>query len=136
MSDERIAQSKVRKGSVRDLLYVLFGHKKKMLAFMVLLFGVVAIKTLLQPSAYRSEAKLLLRIGRENVSLDPTATVGEVVGINRSYDWEVNSELEILKSREVAERVVDEMGASVLLHGSRTAPPDSDKALAAVEACR
>ncbi len=133
MSDERVAQSNVRKGSVRDLLYVIFGHKKKMLVFMVLLFGVVAIKTLVQPSTYRSEAKLLLRIGRENVSLDPTATVGEVVGINRSYDWEINSELEIIKSREIAERVVDEMGASVLLHGSGTATPDSNEALATVK---
>jgi len=133
MSDERIARSKVRKGSVRDLLYIVFGHKKKMLAFMVLLFGAVAVETLIQPCAYRSEAKLLLRVGRENVSLDPTATVGEVVGINRSYDWEVNSEMEILKSREIAERVVDELGAGLLLHGPRSAPPDSDEALAAVK---
>ncbi len=133
MSDERIAQGRAGKGSLRDLLYVIFGHKKKMLAFMVLLFGVVAVKTLIQPSTYRSEAKLLLRIGRENVSLDPTATVGEVVGINRSYDWEVNSELEILKSREIAERVVDEMGASALLQGSGAAPLDSNEAPAAAK---
>jgi capsular exopolysaccharide synthesis family protein len=130
MSDERIGQSKVRKGSVRDLLYVLFGHKKKMLAFMILLFGVVAIRTMLTPHVYRSEAKLLLRIGRENVSLDPTATIGEVVSINRSYDWEVNSEIEILKSREVAERVVDDVGASFFLHGPKAATPPPDKAAA------
>ena len=59
---------------------------------MVLLFGAVAVKTLLQSPIYRSEAKLLMRLGRETVNLDPTATVGEVVNINRSYDWEVNSE--------------------------------------------
>ncbi len=133
MSAEQTAPGKMRKGSVRDLLYVLFGHKKKMLAFMILLFGVIAIKTLTQPPTYRSDAKLLLRVGRENVSLDPTATIGEVVGINRSYDWEVNSELEILKSREIAERVVDELGTGLLLHGPKAAPPDSDKALAVVK---
>lgn len=122
MSVEQAAPAKMRKGSLRDLLYVLFGHKKKMLAFMALLFGAVAIKTLLQPSVYRSEAKLLMRLGRESVSLDPTATVGEIVSINRSYDWEVNSELEIIKSREVVEQVIDELGTSFFLHGGQAEP--------------
>jgi capsular exopolysaccharide synthesis family protein len=130
MSIEQTAPGKMRKGSLRDLLYVLFGHKKKMLAFMALLFGAVAIKTLLQPSVYRSEAKLLMRLGRESVSLDPTATVGEVVSINRSYDWEVNSELEIIKSREIAEQVIDELGTNFFLHGGQAELPTPETATA------
>ena len=66
-----------------------------MLAFMVLSFGVVAVLTILQAGTYRSEARLLIRLGRESVSLDPTATLGQIAQINRTYDWEVNSELEV-----------------------------------------
>lgn len=132
MSAEPIVPGTARKGTLRDLLYVLFGHKKKMLAFMALLFGAVVLKTFLQAPDYRSEAKLLVRLGRETVSLDPTATIGEIVNINRSYDWEINSELEILRSREIVERVVDDLGVDTILRGSRTPAPneDANKALA------
>lgn len=122
MKAEQTPQSRLLKGSLRDLLYVLFGHKRKVIAFMVLLFGVVALKTLLRPSTYRSEARLLLRLGRENVSLDPTATIGEIANINRSYDWEIRSELEILKSREIVEQVIDDLGADVFRRDSEKAP--------------
>jgi capsular exopolysaccharide synthesis family protein len=113
-SASSIEPGTVRERSLRDLLYVLFGHKKKALAFAILLFAMVAIATFLRPAVYRSEAKLLVRLGRESVSLDPTATIGEVAHINRTYDWEVNSELEILKNREIVEQVVDEIGPGTL----------------------
>jgi uncharacterized protein involved in exopolysaccharide biosynthesis/Mrp family chromosome partitioning ATPase len=114
--------SGLRTRSLRDLLYVLFGHKKKMIAFVVLLFGVVAVKTLLRQGAYRSEARLLLRPGRESVNLDPTATIGEIAQIQRSHDWEINSEIEILKSREIAERVVADMGVDLFERASGVTP--------------
>lgn len=117
---------RLQKTSLRDTLYIVFSHKRKIATFMFLLFGVVVIKTLLGSSMYCSEARLLVRLGRETVSLDPTATIGEIAQINRTYDWEVNSELEILKSREIAERVVDRMGTAVFLDDPRK-PPSSDE---------
>ncbi len=113
MDPEQTTERRPRRKSLRDLLYVLFGHKGKMFAFTFLLFGVVALMTFLRPDRYRSEARLLVRLGRETVSLDPTATLGEITQINQSRDWEINAELEILKSREIAERVVDELGTDV-----------------------
>ncbi len=79
---------------------------------------------------YRSEARLLVRLGRETVSLDPTATIGEIAQINRTYDWEVNSELEILRSREIAERVVDRMGTAAFLDDARKVPSSGEAATA------
>ncbi|MEN6332821.1 MAG: hypothetical protein ABFE01_01085 [Phycisphaerales bacterium] len=115
MKTEHGSQGRPRRGSLRDTLYIVFSHKGKMMAFMILLFGIVALRILLDSGTYRSEARVLVRLGRESISLDPTATIGEIAQINRTYDWEVNSELEILKSREIAERVVDRMGAGVFL---------------------
>jgi capsular exopolysaccharide synthesis family protein len=130
MEAEPTTQNRARKRSLRDLLYVLFGHKGKVTVFTLLLFGMAALMTFLRPGLYRSEARLLVRLGRETVSLDPTATIGEIAQINQSRDWEINSELEILKSREIAERVVDELGADVF-EREPEAPADGN-AVAAV----
>jgi len=119
MKTEHNNQTRPQKRSLRDTVCIVFSHKGKMLTFMFLLFGVVVISTLLQSGMYRSEARLLVRLGRESVSLGPTATIGEIAQINRTYDWEVNSELEVLRSREIAERVVDRMGATAFLDGPR-----------------
>jgi len=131
MKMEQTTQGRQQKGTLRDLLYVLFGHKWKMLGFMVLLFSAAAVMTFLRPNTYRSEAQLLLRLGRESVVLDPTASIGEITHINRSYDWEINSELQILKSRDIAERVVDELGVEAFQQRHEAAAPDANSLMAA-----
>ena len=108
--------------SLRDLYYVLFRHRRKTLIFFAAVVVTVAVGTFLMPETYRSEAKLLVRLGRESVSLDPTATTGQVVNIGQSRENEINSEMEILKSRELAEKVVDSFGASALLKGTWMEP--------------
>lgn len=131
MKTEHGNQNQSHKGSLRDLLYIVFSHKGKMAIFMILLFGVVVLKTLVGARTYHSEARLLVRLGRETVNLDPTATIGETAQINRSYDWEVNSELEILRSREIAECVVDRMGAAAFLEKPRRTRSGDETATAA-----
>jgi len=133
MKMEYGSRGKLRRGSLRDLLYVVFGHKYKMLTFMIVLFGVVALQTFLQSGIYRSEARLLVRLGRETVSLGPTATIGEIANINRTYDWEVNSEMEILRSREIIEQVVDRMGPGGFLRAHQPPRADDETATAAAQ---
>ena len=75
----------------------------------------VTLGTFLVAEIYKSEARLLVRIGRESVSLDPTATTGQVISVGQSRESEINSELEILKSRELAQKVVDAIGPRAFL---------------------
>jgi capsular exopolysaccharide synthesis family protein len=130
MKLEQTTQGRQQKGTLRDLLYVLFGHKWKILIFTILLFSAATVTTFLRPNIYRSEAQLLLRLGRESVALDPTASIGEITHINRSYDWEINSELQILKSRDIAERVVDELGVEAFQQKQETAAFDPNSLVA------
>jgi capsular exopolysaccharide synthesis family protein len=65
---------------------------------------------------YCSQAKLLVRLGRENVTLDPTATTGTIIPVRPSRESEMNTELEILTSQQLAEMVVDSNGAETLLY--------------------
>lgn len=101
--------------SIRDLFFVLFRHKWKIIVFFLVVVTVVTLGTLVAPSIYQSEAKLLIRVGRESVTLDPTASTGQVISIGQQRETEVKSELEILKSRDLIEKVVDAIGPAAFL---------------------
>jgi len=108
---------KVPESSLRDIYYVLFRHKKKVVIFFIAVVFIVTLGTFLAPEFYKSDAKLLVKVGRESVTLDPTATTGQIITVSqpRAREYEINSELEILKSREVAEKVVDAIGTDIIL---------------------
>ena len=67
------------------------------------------------PREYRSEAIIFVRLGRESVSLDPTATTGSTISVLESRDNEVNSIRDMLHSRTLLETVVDRLGPEVVL---------------------
>ena len=94
-----------------------FRHKFAVAGFFLGVLALVATATLLMPRTYRSQTKLFLRLGRENATLDPTATLGQnpVVALPATRENEINSILEILKSRVLLERVVDRVGPEVIL---------------------
>ena len=100
--------------SLRDILTILFSQKWTIILVSGSLFTLVAILTFATPKVYRSYAKILLRIGRENVSVDPSV-VGPTIGISRNRENEINSELSIITSRNVIESVIDELGVERIL---------------------
>lgn len=102
---------KIPEGSLRDFYYVLFRHKLKVILFFIAVIVTVTLGTFLASEIYQSDAKLLVRLGRESVSLDPTATTGPVISIGHQRENEIKSELEILNSKELVEKVVDSIGA-------------------------
>ena len=102
---------------LRNVCRAVFRHKRKMALFFVAVMGLVAVGILLMPRAYRSQAKLFIRLGRENVILDPTTTLNQapVVAVPQSRENEINSVIEILRSRLLLEEVVDRVGADAVL---------------------
>jgi polysaccharide biosynthesis protein PslE len=103
--------------SLREVCQTLFRHKKKIALVAIFILAIASGITLFMPRAYRSQAKLLIRLGRENAALDPTVTMGQapVVAVPSSREDDVNSALEILTSRFLLERVVDAIGAQAIL---------------------
>ena len=112
------ATKKTQQSTLRDLYYVLFRHKRKMILFFLAVTLTVFVLTYRSPELYRSEAKLLVRLGRESVTLDPTVTTGQIINVSQTWESEVNVELEILKSRELLEKIVDSIGSDTLLRRS------------------
>ena len=69
------------------------------------------------PRDYYSEARLFVRFGRENMILDPTATNGQMISIYESRESEINSLLEVLKSRAMLDLLVESLGTDFVLSG-------------------
>src|SRR6266516_1514410 len=94
--------------TLRDVVGVAFRHVRLMvLSFFVVLFGAVGV-TWLMPPLYEAEVKIMVK--RERLD--------QVVGGNQNTqliaedltEQDVNSEVELLKSRDLLERVVVESG--------------------------
>lgn len=67
------------------------------------------------PRKYDSEAKLLVRLGRESITLDPTVTNGQVVSVSDSRESEVNAISDLITSRVILEKVVDKISPDVIV---------------------
>src|SRR5438874_4908976 len=102
----------------RSLCRVFFRHKAKIIFCFVLSICASAAVVLFWPRSYQSQAKLFVHVGRETVTLDPTATTGQVIPVAVSRETEVGSVLEMLRSRIMVEKLVDEIGPDVFLRSA------------------
>lgn len=107
----------------RDFYRQLSRHYKKSLCAFLLVMAASILISFLAASVYQSQSILYVRLGRENVRLDPTATFGQaaVMTIPNSRESEINTAVEILKSRALAEKVVEALGPDLILEEEATA---------------
>lgn len=108
------AESGILLNSVRDVLYVVFRHKGKIVLFFLLTAVVVTAVTFMLPVAYQSDAQLLIRLGRENLPGDPSIR-DTWLNVTQDRTSEVKSEIAILQSHYLAEKVVDYVGEGWIL---------------------
>ncbi len=73
---------------------------------------------------FTSEASLFVRLGKETVGLDPTATTGQTIAVQDSREKEIFSVQTLVQSRTVLETVVDKIGPERILE----AKPKNGKA--------
>jgi uncharacterized protein involved in exopolysaccharide biosynthesis len=94
--------------TARDLMKPVFRYRRAAIACFLVLTGVVAIGALLWPKKYTAEMKIVVK--RERV--DPLVTAGPDAGQQRTdvSDTELNSEVELLKSRDLLEATVAATG--------------------------
>ena len=87
--------------SVRDVVYILFRHKWKILLFSLLGIGAAAVVWSINSPVYESEAKIFVRFVSESRPLAGGEKDSEVVRVPESRGLAiVNSEVEILTSRD------------------------------------
>jgi len=77
--------------------------------------GLTVLTLVYAPRKYQSQTKLMVGLGRENVVLDPTATIGETANFHRTPDFEIESTIQTMLSRDVIEKVVQRIGVDRVL---------------------
>jgi uncharacterized protein involved in exopolysaccharide biosynthesis/Mrp family chromosome partitioning ATPase len=113
-----------RGGSLRDILEILFRHKFKMILFLGAVVLSAATFLMKMQHTYTSEAKILVRRGRENFLLDPTVATGEVTPLFMDWENNMNSEIEILTSKELAGQVVRLIGPTRFVDPPKAEAPN------------
>lgn len=106
------------------------GIRKRYRFVAICLIGIPAmilLLTLLSPKYYTSSTKLFVRLGRENASMDATATMGEnpVVAMPLSREAEINSISEMIQNQALFADVVDELTPELILQ--KTASSEEDE---------
>ena len=95
--------------SRREFLRVIFRHRQKLVSFFLAVVLLTTAAMLVISPVYESEAKLLIRVGRETVSMDPSV-LGPTMNVLQERANEINSELGILTSPYLIEQVVTDVG--------------------------
>jgi uncharacterized protein involved in exopolysaccharide biosynthesis len=111
----------VADNGTRDILNVLFKHQRKIVATFLLIVGGVGLYTFLSTPLYEATASLLIKVGREYVYRPEVGEERPQLQLNR--EDLVNSELEILTSRDLAAKVIDTVGIDRLYPGLDKPPP-------------
>lgn len=114
MNNENEAQ-----GTLRDLLYVIFKHKTKMIIIFLTVVLTVTIGTFLMSPVYEASSRLLVKFGRENVYMPtaPTAGGSSPILFDSSREERINSEVEIIKGRNLIEKVIRDLGVKNIYPG-------------------
>jgi len=96
-------------GSLRDFLTVLFKHKFKILIIFVAVVTTVTVGSFLLPPTYEAKSTLLVKFGREYIYRPEVGERGSsdsrsLIPLNQ--EEVINSEIQILTSRDLIEKVV------------------------------
>jgi polysaccharide biosynthesis protein PslE len=99
--------------SVRDILTALFKHKIKIGTVFVVLFGLIALFIFSGVPLYQAKASLILKLGRENI-FRPEVGQGNQTIVEFNKEAALQSELNIIMSKELVRQVVKHMGIEKL----------------------
>lgn len=108
-------------GSVRDFLTVFFKHKHKILMILCATVCAVSIATLLFPPTYEAKSSLLVKFGREYIYRPEVGDRTPQVTVN--HEEIINSEIHILTSRDLIEKVIGALKIEKLYPDLVESPP-------------
>lgn len=116
MKDENTMQGQsLTPIQIRTFLFIMKKHKWKILSiFFIAVIGATVV-SLLIPPIYRASSQLLVKPGREDVYISPTARTGDSPAVfDPAMGQKVNSEIAILKSRGLVMQLIDNFGVNRL----------------------
>jgi uncharacterized protein involved in exopolysaccharide biosynthesis len=93
-------------GSLRQIVEAAFRHRRLWFAVAFVVFSASIAYTVLRPRQYRSEMDILVQNRRADEQITPSRVNGTIT-INGVTEEQINSEIQMLESRNLANLVVD-----------------------------
>ncbi|MFH1703496.1 MAG: GNVR domain-containing protein [Nitrospirota bacterium] len=111
MEQKELIEKQKKTGSLRDFMSILFKHKQKILVVFLATVITVTVGSFLIPPTYEAKSSLLVKFGREYIY---QPEVGErpqdMRLIPLDQEEVINSEIQILTSRDLIEKVIRTLG--------------------------
>lgn len=120
---ERIAYKKQdsRRETLRDVLTIFFKHRAEILVIFLVVVAIVSIASFVAPPVYKAESSLLVKYGREYLNQSEVGTAPPMMTLNR--DEIINSEIQIIKSPDLARKVLENLKLSQVYPDLVKKPP-------------
>jgi uncharacterized protein involved in exopolysaccharide biosynthesis len=111
MEQKELTEKQKKTGSLRDYMSVLFKHKQKILLVFLATVATVTIGSFLIPPTYEAKSSMLVKFGREYIYQPEVGEKPQDVRLVPLDQEEViNSEIQILTSRDLIEKVISTLG--------------------------
>jgi len=104
--------------TVRDVLYVLFRYKWRIVLFFLAVSSGGTALVLSLPDVYQSEARILIKGGRNPLTRDPAIDLPGA-DIGGTFGAATQNAVSIMQSPVVAEKVVEKLGVNQFLRAPR-----------------
>ena len=98
--------------SLRDVCRIIFKHRIQICSVFLLVVFMAVTGTFLMKPVYEASAQMLVKLGRESVFVPAAGNLTPIFNIN--VEQQVYSEIEIIKSRSLAEKVVAALGPTAI----------------------
>jgi polysaccharide chain length determinant protein (PEP-CTERM system associated) len=108
--------------NVRTFLTILFKHKYKIIAVSLAIVSLVTAASFMLPPTYEASSSLMVKFGREYVYRSEVDEMRPPV-IQYNREESINSEIEILKSRDLVEKVISALGMERIYPDLTANPP-------------
>ncbi len=111
-------------GSTRDFLTILFKHKYKILTVFLATVITVTVGSFLLPPVFEAKSSLMVKMGREYMYSPEVGDAKPSISFQSVNQQEViSSELQILTSRDLIEKVINTIGVNTIYPDVVKDPP-------------
>ncbi|MCK9275817.1 MAG: GumC family protein [Syntrophales bacterium] len=126
METRHLHQPEYTGAGLRDIFSTLFKHKWKIIGTFVFIVTAVTIGSFLMAPKYEAKSSMLLKFGREYIYRPEVGEKGQGISPMISFNQTeiMNSEIEILMSRDLAETVISHVGLETLYPEIMKNPPE------------
>ncbi len=108
--------------TLRDVMTILFKRKWIILGVFWSITTLVTVGTILMAPTYEADSTVMLKMGREHVYQSEVGSTKPAVAFDQARI--IESEIQILTSRDLVKRVIETIGVSTMYPDSDNAPKD------------